>query len=167
MLALPVWMMIASLMVLVGTTGVWKLRSHSAAREAAAQSLWPRTTAGWQKPVEWFPADAVIRSESQTEAMFLNDPLSDHVVVKGPRLVDPRTRRWVNVDGAQLSFPPGATRGVASLDHPPAVWAKLGYRYRILRDYPLLNGSTGQFSPLPGDPRRARFVWDLSPFDLR
>jgi hypothetical protein len=47
------------------------------------------------------------------------------------------------------------------LDEAPAVWARSGYRYRVEREFPILNGTAGQFTPFEGDLRRSTILWDL------
>jgi hypothetical protein len=163
-LALPIWLMIAALMLLVGTQGAWKIRGRTVAREAAFRSLWPRTRSTDALPSEWFPASATMTVAPAWPAVFADDPLSSHTVLRGPRIVDPRTRQSLGVDPTATDPWRTAIHGTAGLNHPAEVWRRLGFHYRVDLEFPILDGEAGQWDPataLNKDPRRSLRVWDL------
>jgi hypothetical protein len=163
--ALPVWMMLAALMVLVGTTGVWRLRAQVVAREAAFRAVWPRNRILDGHPQEWSPPSATMSSSPASPAVSTDDPLGSHVVVRGPALVEPISRLDMAVDPSEMPAASPVIRGEASLDHGASVWRRSGYRYQMSRQFPVLSGEAGQFTPDSldlRDRRRARRIWDLS-----
>lgn len=165
LLALPVWMMIAALMVLVGTTGVWRVRTQTIAREAAFRSVWPRTRSADPAPAEWFPPSATMQAGVALPAITNVDPLSTHTVVRGPQIMDPLSRQILRVDSSRMAPWSPVIRGSAALDHAAPVWRRLGYRYRMEREFPVVSGEAGQFvpvSPVSRDQRRAALLWNLS-----
>jgi hypothetical protein len=163
-LALPIWLMIAALMLLVGTTAAWKIRGRIVAREAAFRALWPRTRASDPVPDEWFPPSATMSVSPTFPAISSDDPLSSHPVIRGPRLVDPRTRRELAVDGSVMEPNSDAISGSAGLNHPAEVWRRLGFHYRVDLAFPILDGDAGQWDPTAeanGDSRRSLRIWEV------
>jgi hypothetical protein len=166
---IPVWLMLAALMILVGTTGAWKVRGHAAAREAAFRSLWPRTRSADRNSKEWFPSGArmsVQRAQTQVET---TDRLADHAVIRGPVLIDPRSHGQIGVNASVMDPRSMAINGEAFMLRAAATWRRLGYQYRIDREFPILDGNAGQFVPgvqIPNDQRRSIQLWDFTEYPL-
>jgi hypothetical protein len=163
-LALPVWMMLAALMVLMGTTGVWRLRTQVVAREAAFRAVWPRNRGADGNPQEWWAPSAAMSTAPASPAVMTDDPLASHAVIRGPVLVEPLLRLDMTVDPAVMPTANSVIRGEASLNHDAAVWQRSGYRYQMSREFPVLSGESGQFTADSldlRDRRRASRIWEL------
>lgn len=166
-LALPIWMMIAALMVLVATTGTWRIRAQAASREAAFRSVWPRNRAQDGNPREWSVRSATMNSSVARPEVLIDDPLAGHAVIRGPDLVEPVLRTIVAVDPTVMPTSNSVIRGESSLNRGAAVWPKSGYRYRMTREFPVLSGEAGQFiaeSPNLHNRRRADQIWNIRRF---
>jgi hypothetical protein len=163
-LALPVWMMLAALMVLMGTTGVWRLRTQVVAREAAFRAVWPRNRGADGNPQEWSAPSATMSTAPASPAVMTDDSLASHAVIRGPVLVEPLLRLEMTVDPAVMPTTNSVIRGETSLNHDVAVWQRSGYRYQMSREFPMLSGEAGQFAADSfdvRDRRRAGRIWDL------
>ncbi len=162
-LSLPVWMLLASAMVIVGNLGAWKIRGHLAVREAAVRQQWPRTRAGDANPGEWSRPSAAMQSTSAS-AIDQSDPLQAHAVIRGPQLVVPAAVA-IGVDGMVMSPDSVLAAGEAFLNEPPPLWPRSGIRSRFSRQFPVLNGNCGQWQPGPAGALRAPQVWELPPLE--
>jgi hypothetical protein len=164
-LALPIWMMLAALMVLMGTTGVWRLRTQVVAREAAFRAVWPRNPEDDNSPPqEWWAPSATMSTSAASPAVMTDDPFASHAVIRGPVLVEPLLRLDMAVDPAVMPTAISVIRGEASLNHHSAVWQRSGYRYQMSREFPVLSGEAGQFAADSldlRDRRRAGRIWEL------
>jgi hypothetical protein len=163
---LPVWMMIAALMVLVGTTGVWRLRTQAVSREAAFRAVWPRNRTADTRPREWSVPSATMNTSPASPAVVVDDPFASHTAIRGPVLIEPLTQASMTVDRMIMPTTSDVIRGQTSLDHEAAVWRRLGYRYRMSREFPVLSGDAGQFTPASidrRDRRRASRIWGFGP----
>jgi len=163
-LALPVWMLLASAMVIVANLGAWKVRGHLAAREAAARSVWPRTRAGETNVPEWSRPSAIMQVWPASSPA-VTDPLGGHSVVRGPQIGEPGTEMTLAVDGSVMAPQSGAVAGEAFLNEPPAIWGRSGVRNRFAREYPLLDGNFGQWDASTSGGLRAPRVWMLPPIE--
>jgi hypothetical protein len=159
-LALPVWMLLASAMVIVGNLGAWKIRGHLAVREAAVRSQWPRTRGTEANSTEWNRRSSIMRVRPASNP-GTTDPLSGHTVIRGPQIVAPGFSAVISVDGEVMKTQSEAVAGEAFLNEPPAVWSKSGVRNRFVRESPILNGNTGQWSPSASGTLRCQSLWDL------
>ncbi|WP_145031256.1 hypothetical protein [Caulifigura coniformis] len=159
-LALPIWMLLAAAMVIVGNLGAWKVRGHLAVREAAVRALWPRTTSGTSNPLEWRRSSALMQSRP-TGPPGSNDLLAGHEVVRGPQIQAPGSAIVVGVDARAMESVSRAIAGEAFLNEPPALWPRSGVRNRFAREFAILDGNAGQWTfPVEG-PLRCGVVWDL------
>jgi hypothetical protein len=159
-LALPVWMLLASTMLLVGHLGVWKVRGHLAVREAAARSLWPRTRTADANSREWARPSSVMQVRP-TLSPGTADPLSEHAVIRGPRIGVAGTGLEIAVDDGVMKTSSDAVAGEAFLNEPPPVWRKSGFRSRYAREYPILGGNAGQWAPAASGSLRCQRLWQL------
>ena len=159
-LALPVWMLLASAMVIVGNLGAWKIRGHLAVRESAARSQWPRTRAGEANSAEWSRSSSLMQVRP-TSNPGTSDPLIGHSVIRGPQINAPGTGAAISVDGDVMKTRSDAVAGEAFLNEPPAVWPRSGARNRFAREFPILNGNAGQWSPSALGNLRCKRVWEL------
>jgi hypothetical protein len=166
-LVLPIWLLLLSLMVLIGVTGAWRVRGQAVAREAAVRSLWPNTRQNDPAPDEWFPDSARMElRQGDVSPVFGDDPLSGHAVVRGPLLVDPATGARLEVSTHWWSVASGGLAGRATLDHDAAVWRRSGYRHRVVREFPVLDGFAGQQHAIGANdrpPARSREFWGFDP----
>jgi len=159
-LALPVWMLLAGAMVLVGHLGTWKVRGHLAVRESAMRGQWPKTTAGSQNPAEWRRSSAVMQVRA-TSAAGSTDPVAGHDVVRGPQIRVPGSAIAVSVHSETMESESRAIAGEAFLNEPPALWPRSGVRNRFAREFAILDGNAGQWSPRSGGELRCGVVWEL------
>jgi hypothetical protein len=159
-LALPVWMLLASAMVIVGNLGAWKIRGHVAVREAAVRSQWPRTRGTEANSTEWNRRSSIMHVRPASNP-GTTDPLSGHPVIRGPQIGAPGFSAVISVDGEVMKTQSEAVAGEAFLNEPPAVWSKSGIRSRFAREFPVLNGNTGQWSPSASGTLRCQSLWDL------
>jgi hypothetical protein len=163
-LALPVWLLLASAMVIVGNLGTWKIRGHLAVREAAVRSQWPRTRAGEANSSEWSRSSAIMQVRP-TSNPGATDPLSGHTVIRGPQISDPRTNVAISVNGDVMRTQSDAVASEAFLNEPPAVWPRSGVRNRFAREFPVLSGDFGQWGPANAGELRSPRVWSLPPLE--
>jgi hypothetical protein len=164
-LALPVWMLLASSILLIGNLGAWRIRGHLAAREAAVRSRWPGTRAMEASlPAEWDRRSARATSASTPGGMAV-DPLASHTVVRGPRFGLPGAAITLAVDETVMPTGSSALTGSASLDEPPPVWPASGVRMRIERTFPILSGECGQWHIGQQTDLRTIRLWSFPPAD--
>ena len=159
-LALPIWMLLASAMVIVGNLGAWKVRGHLAAREAAARGQWPRTRNAEANSAEWRRPSAIMQARP-TWSAGPDDPLAGHSVIRGPQIDSPATAVTVDVSSQAMETRSEASAGEAFLNEPPAVWPRSGARNRFAREFPILNGNAGQWIPSVSETLRSQRVWNL------
>jgi hypothetical protein len=161
--SLPIWMLLASAMVIVGNLGAWKLRGHLAARESAARGLWPRNRAGEENPREWSRPSAGMRLQSAIGPQS-TDPLMGHTAIRGPRLTDLSTPLALEVNATAMESLSTALSGEAWLNEPPPLWPRAGVRMMFYRDYPIIDGACGQWTDGHADrfgDRRSSALWNL------
>jgi hypothetical protein len=163
-LALPVWMLIASAMVIVGHLGAWKIRGHVAVREAASRAQWPRTREADGNSAEWTRPSSIMQSRPAA-TVEVSDPLTAHPVIRGPQLAVPGTGVGMRVDGSVMKPQSEAIAGEAFLNEPPPVWAKSGVRIGFGREFPVLDGNTGQWAPSGMGGLRSTRIWSLPTFE--
>ena len=161
-LAIPIWMLLASAMVIVGNLGTWKIRGHLAVREGAARGLWPRTRMGDAQPGEWRRNSAGLRGLSASP-IDLSDPLQLHVVVRGPQFVVPGGSLPLTVDSTLMESRSRAVAGEAFLNEPAPLWPRSGVRMRYAREYPILDGNCGIWAAGENGDLRAPRLWSLPP----
>jgi hypothetical protein len=159
-LALPVWMLLASAMVIVGNLGAWKIRGHLAAREAAVRGQWPRTRGTDANSAEWRRPSAMMQVRP-TSSPAVDDPLAGHAVIRGPQIDSLASGVGVAVNPQAMETRPEAAMGEAFLNEPPAVWRRSGVRNRFAREFAILNGNAGQWIPSASERLRCQRVWAL------
>jgi len=140
-LYLPIMLFVMALMMIMGTAGAWKARTHANARQAVWRNLELRTGHNDPHPGNW-PASATMQSEQDDPPLFAQDPFIQHPAVRGPLLVDQETGNFLPIRDNTLDMAEGLLVG----------------RVRIRRDYPILK-------PLPPhefDFSRSHVVFDGS-----
>ncbi|MBX3441177.1 MAG: hypothetical protein KF774_02130 [Planctomyces sp.] len=161
-LALPVWIMIAALMILIGTTGAWRVRAQTVARDAAFQQVWPRQPVRPGRPAEWFPPSATAGASPAASGLALLDATIGHSVMRGPVFAPPQSTVMLTVQPL-LAPNDAVVVGRARLNEPPAVWRSSGYRHRMERDFAVASGETGQQTG-SGSGLQARRLWNIDDF---
>jgi len=149
-LVLPLLLFMMALMILVGATGSWRVRTHAAARQAALRSVWPRTTSGDSNPTEWPSRSTTMTTGSVNVPIFTQEPYVDHTAVRGPVYSPPGAQGSVPVNGAMTDPQRGVIAGRATIDRAPAIWSRSGFRTRIARDFPVLGNEWEYGSPSMG-----------------
>ena len=130
-MALPILLMILALIVLMGQAACWKLRTEMVARHVADRALPPRTTATDPAPSNWRVASAQIDVNVDAGVTIsTGDRFGQHPVIRGPALPLVTGDQWP-VDGAVLSARDIPITGRATLDHPTAMFRRLGFRNRM------------------------------------
>lgn len=154
-LVLPLMMMVAGLMLFVANAGVWKLRAHSAAREAAFQVIQPREGEQPVPPPEWRRPDLTF-SIQPGNPIGTADPLQNHPLFRGPAWPPLRVNPQL-FDSSKGMVVGQATSAVAS-----GLWPQMRVNYRFQRDVPVMAGHQWQYHAmgLPShDSRRSTFLW--------
>lgn len=146
-LVLPLLLLMMALMILVGATGSWRVRTHAAARQAALRSVWPRTTSGDSTPTEWPSRSTTLTVGSVSVPIFTQDPYAQHTAVRGPVYSPPGATTSVPVNTAMLDPQRGVIAGRATIDRAPAIWSRGGFRTRIARDFPVLGNEWEYTAP--------------------
>jgi len=83
---LPVLLMVAALMVVLGTMTAWRVRGEVVSRDAVWRTRWPRSGADEPAPPAW-PVDATMGVAGDAPLQPDPDPTADHPVVRGPRFM--------------------------------------------------------------------------------
>ncbi len=140
-LVFPVLMMMAGLFLFVANAGVWKLRSHGAAREAAFQQVHPRTGETTTAPPAWRRAD-VSTSVQPGPPVWANDSFAAHTLFRGPD--------WesFSINAALLDGSPGIVIGRSNSDITSRLWPAMGIHYRYQRDVYLFAGHQWQYEAM-------------------
>jgi hypothetical protein len=163
-LALPLLLMAMALMVILGAAGAWKVRTSANARQAIFRSIHPRTTDSDPHPDNWWPQSADMRYRGGVRSFLTEDPYADHTAVRGPSITDPETGRALRVLVDTLDMTQGMASGEASVDHPSAMWSRLGFRNDFTRNNVMFAGQTWQYANLgipSNNSRRIRHTYDF------
>jgi hypothetical protein len=159
-LALPVWMLLASAMVIVGNLGAWKIRGHAAVREAAMRSQWPRTRTADVAPREWNRPSAGLQLIAGSPVSSA-DPLRDHAVIRGPQLSSPGSVVPIGVDAMVMEPRSQALAGEAFLNEPPPLWPRSRVRMRYHREFPIVDANCGAWLSGQSGQLRSSTIWNL------
>lgn len=120
---LPILLMVAALMVNIGTMAAWRVRGEIVARDAAWRGRYPRNGQNEPRvPQNVWPADAAMAAVGEPEIAELDHPALQHPVIRGPL-----PNRFVVND--LLRPDQGAVGGMSE----------------ITRTYPLLANTLGQY----------------------
>lgn len=130
-LVLPLMMLVAGLMLFVANAGVWKLRAHAAAREAAFQSVQPRSDVALAQPPEWRRPDVTFQTKPGS-TIWPTDPFANHTLFRGPAW------DWLQVDPQLLDGSTGAIVGEATSAIASGLWPQMHITYRFTRQVSIL-----------------------------
>lgn len=140
-LVFPVLMMMAGLFLFVANAGVWKLRSHAAAREAAFQQVHPRLGEVTTAPPDWQRSDVSL-SVQPGPPTWTNDPFAAHTLFRGPDWesfpINPVLQDWSE----------GIVIGRSNSDITSRLWPAMGVRYRYQRDVYIFAGHQWQYETM-------------------
>lgn len=114
-LSLPLVLFVMGLIIIIGTAGAWKVRTHTVAREALWRTLAPRNASLPFNPPNW-PGTGEYGHDASAEALVPEDPLAHHAVVRGPVLVDPKTGNALPVEDRLMAIHEGTKSGFARLE---------------------------------------------------
>lgn len=147
-LSLPLLLMIMAMIIIVGTAGAWKVRTHANARQAMARALWPRTGAGDPKPASWWPDTAVMSAGPANPAPFDADPFAQHQVVRGPQISAQQGSGFLRVDTDLMDVTQGLFAGYSSIDRELPLWKQLPYRNAYHRQAQVFSSNHWQFQQM-------------------
>lgn len=163
-LSLPILLFVMALMIIFGTAGAWKVRTHVNAREVAWREFWPRNGSSNGNPSNW-PPGAPMEDQAAGPPVFSRDPYLDHVVVRGPMLVDPQTGAFMPVRQGTLSLQGGLRAGFARIRRDYPIFRRLPpHEIDFPRHHQVLDGSRWQFGTMgmwSNLARRVLFLYDV------
>ncbi|NQV23378.1 MAG: hypothetical protein HQ518_03330 [Rhodopirellula sp.] len=137
-LSLPIMLFVMGLMIIVGTTASWKVRTVTNSRQAIWRTIDPRD--GEEDPnSRGWPATARMEAESGSTPID-DDPNAEHEVVRGQPLSAP-TGEQLGVRESLFDMQAGLTNGVAEIVRPFPVMGNMPPRQiHLLREHPLMSG---------------------------
>ena len=165
-LALPLLLMVMALMVIMGTAGAWKVRTHANARQAIFRSMYPRTTDNDPHPPNWWPSSTSMNYHGGGTSFLSADPYASHTAVRGPSIADPGTGNALRVLINTLDMRRGMNSGDASVDHEPPMWSRLGFRNTFNRDNVMFAGQTWQYGNMGIPSNRSRRILHTYDFEM-
>lgn len=136
-LSLPIMLFVMGLMIIVGTTASWKVRTVTNSRQAVWRTIDPRDGETDPHSRGW-PASAQMEVEEARSAIE-SDPYQDHEVVRGQPLSAP-TGEQLQVRESLFSMQSGLVNGIAALERPFPVMRNMPPgQIHLLREHPLLS----------------------------
>jgi hypothetical protein len=135
-LSLPIMLFVMGLMIIVGTTASWKVRTVTNSRQAVWRTIDPRDGDNDPNSRGW-PTSARMEIESGSTPIEF-DPYDDHEVVRGQPLSAP-TGEQLQVRESLFDIQAGLTLGVTEIERPFPVMGNMPPRQiHLLREHPLL-----------------------------
>lgn len=135
-LSLPIMLFVMGLMIIVGTTASWKVRTVTNSRQAVWRTIDPRDGEDDPHSRGW-PASARMEIESGSTPIDF-DPYDVHDVVRGQPLSAP-TGEEIPVRESLFDMQAGLTLGVTEIERPFPVMGNMPPRQiHLLREHPLL-----------------------------
>ena len=166
-LCLPLLLMIMAMIIIAGTAGAWKVRTHANARQAAARALWPRDGNNDPKPASWWPASASMSAGTTGPAPFVADPFAQHEVVRGPQIASPNGGNALSVEQDLMDVSQEIFAGYSSIDRALPLWKQLPHRNKYHREVQVFSGDHWQFQQMGlSDTVRRRIPILYHDFDL-
>lgn len=136
-LSLPIMLFVMGLMIIVGTTASWKVRTVANSRQAVWRTIAPRDGGNDPHSRGW-PASARMEIESGSTPIEF-DPYDEHEVVRGQPLMAPSGEQ-LEVRESLFDMQAGLTLGVTELERPFPVMGNMPPRQiHLLREHPLLS----------------------------
>ena len=136
-LSLPIMLFVMGLMIIVGTTASWKVRTVTNSRQAVWRTINPRDGENDPHSRGW-PGNARMEIESGSTPIEF-DPYDEHEVVRGQPLSAP-TGEQLQVRESLFDMQAGLTNGVAEIERPFPVMGNMPPRQiHLLREHPLLS----------------------------
>lgn len=161
-LSLPIMLFVMGLMIIIGTTASWKIRTVTNARQAVWRTIDPRDGEDDPHSSGW-PANARMETESGSTPIEI-DPYDEHQVVRGQPLSAP-TGEQLKVRESLFNMQAGLTNGVTELERPFPVMGNMPPRQiHLLREHPLLSGDW-QFREMGLNSNAQRRILFLYPAD--
>jgi hypothetical protein len=161
-LSLPIMLFVMGLMIIIGTTASWKVRTVTNARQAVWRTIDPRDGEDDPNSRGW-PTSARMETESGITPID-DDPYDEHEVVRGQPLTGP-TGEQLDVRESLFNMQAGLTNGVTELERPFPVMGNMPPRQiHLLREHPLLSGDW-QFHEMGLDSNAQRRILFLYPAD--
>jgi len=166
-LSLPILLMVMALIVIMGHAGVWKVRTHTNARQAAWRSLYPRSGAQDPYPAGWPEQTAEMGTGDSEPPLFEWDPFDQWPVVRGPRFVEPFGHKSIPVRRDQFDMRLGLLEGSAGYEGRwPFLQVMPPGRFDLKRQHPVLD-DCWQFTQQGLGSNQNRKLQFLYPVDLR
>ncbi|MBM79049.1 MAG: hypothetical protein CMJ78_00450 [Planctomycetaceae bacterium] len=164
-LSLPIMLFVMGLIIIVGTTGAWKVRNVSTSRQAAWRTTWPKNGHFDENPRSW-PDYASMERLDPEDAFIPHDPMHEHFVVRGPVVADPESGKTMVVREELFDMQRGMVSGMSQIQKDFPVLGKmppgqidLERQHRILDD-------RWQFQQMAIPSNRERRVLFMYPVDL-
>jgi hypothetical protein len=161
-LSLPIMLFVMGLMIIVGTTVSWKVRTVTNSRQAVWRTIDPRDGEDDPHSRGW-PTSARMEIESGSSPIDF-DPYDEHEVVRGQPLSAP-TSEQLQVRESLFDMQAGLTNGVSEIERPFPVMGNMPPRQiHLLREHPLLSGDW-QFREMGLNSNAQRRILFLYPAD--
>lgn len=136
-LSLPIMLFVMGLMIIVGTTASWKVRTVTNSRQAVWRTIDPRDGETDPHSRGW-PVSARMEVENGRSPIGV-DPYDEHEVVRGQPLSAP-TGEQLQVRESLFNMQSGLTNGIAELHRPFPVMGNMPPReIHLQREHPLLS----------------------------
>ena len=137
-LSLPIMLFVMGLMIIVGTTASWKVRTVTNSRQAVWRTIDPRDGDDDPHSRGW-PTNARMEAEEGSTPIDY-DPYDTHEVVRGQPFSAP-TGEQLQVRDSLFDMQAGLTNGVTELERPFPVMGNMPPRQiHLYREHPLLSG---------------------------
>lgn len=137
-LSLPIMLFVMGLMIIAGTTGAWKARTVTNARQSVWRTLSPRQGGSDPDPIGW-PSSADMHSEAAQDSLINFDPYVAHTVVRGQPLTAP-TGEAMEVEEGLFNMQNGLQLGIAQMDRRYPVMGNMRPgQIDVVREHPILD----------------------------
>jgi hypothetical protein len=137
-LSLPIMLFVMGLMIIAGTTGAWKARTVTNARQSVWRTLHPRQGSEDGNPLGW-PSSARMHVEDGQDSLIAFDPYEYHTVVRGQPLTAP-SGETMEVEQGLFDMQEGLRLGHAAIERRYPVMGNMPPgRIDIRRDHAILD----------------------------
>ncbi len=162
-LSLPILMFVMALMIIMGTSGAWKVRVQANARQAAWRALTPRTGANDDNPLGW-PSNAEMQWIEGNPPLMPFDPFADHPVVRGPVLSAP-SGGSLPVRTSLVDATYGIRHGHTRIQRPFPLFAVMPpHRIDFAREHVIVDATLWQYWSMgigSNTTRRVMFLYNM------
>lgn len=162
-LSLPIMLFVMGLIIIAGTTGAWKARTVTNARQAVWRTLSPRQGTNDANPLGW-PDSAEMSVEAGQNSPVEFDPYEYHSVVRGQPLAAP-SGESMEVEEGLFDMQAGLQLGFGRIDRRYPVMGNMSPgRIDVQREHPVLD-ENWTFRNMGLDHNRIRRINHIYPQD--